>query len=202
MDTKKTILSILLIILVAFFAGCETSDTDNSKLPIDRIHGTAVIDVSNFMEKCGLADYVFVAKVEKLIDVSYRDKVTVEREDGFKTLSTPVTEYEITVIDNIKGKLKKNKPIRIFKQGGLSEDGNSYVLFENDLLPEEGKYYIFFAGAQQDDWIGVSGSFVNIEIPTEFEKNIKASSIYKEIVQAFNNEIKFESIRYTTSYEE
>ncbi len=62
------------------------------------------------------------SSVEKLEGTEYKFPVTVEPENGAKEVSSSNTNYSITVIDNIKEKLKKNTAIPIQKLGGTSEN--------------------------------------------------------------------------------
>lgn len=199
----KNIFNLFFALIIAMsLSGCTSGERENPELTTTYLIGTSVINENNQSELCGLVDYVFVAKVEEVTGVEYMNPITLETEKGSKIISTPVTEYKITVLDNVKGTLKKNTPISIFKEGGISEDGKSYILFENDFLPQKGDCCIFFASAQKDGWIGVSGGTSNVLISKEFLKNIKASKEYKILIESYKKEIKFDRIRYTASAEE
>lgn len=59
-------------------------------------------------------DYVFVAKINKLLRTEYRNhgeiKTGLFRKE---TESTPFTIYELEVLENIKGELDTTKPIEL-----------------------------------------------------------------------------------------
>lgn len=193
--------------------GCSESVKD-SEIKVAPLHASFSIDVNNINAVVGDADNVFVGYVEKLEGTDYKFPVTVETETGTKEVSSPYTNYSVTVIDNIKGTLKKNEPIPIQKSGGISEDQDLYLLYEDDSLPVEGKYYIFNTYNQEDGSILVSGPNSNIEVNVEdlasgpksltagSKSEIVNSEEYKEYVKAVKNEIKSDRQRFESNYTE
>jgi hypothetical protein len=175
-----------------------------SELPIQPMRGSFVIDVNNKKETVGLSDYVFVGKVVSNKGTIYKDIVTMEDENGKpKDVGSPYTNYTIEVIDNIKGKLRKNSPFEILKQGGVTQDNKAIYVFENDTLPEEGKYYIFLGYAQKDGSILISGPNSNTLLNASDKQDIVSSAVYKAYKDAFQNQItKVQRERYTSKFEE
>ena len=192
--------------------GCSQSVTTNPKNEVSPLRATFAIDVNNVNEVVGDADNVFVGYVEKLEGTEYKHPVTVETENGTKEVSSPYTNYSITVIDNIKGNLKKNEPIPIQKSGGISEDQDVYFLYEGDSLPVEGKYYIFNTYNQPDGSILVSGPNSNIELDklvsgpkpltTNSKSEIVNSGEYEKYAEAVENEVKSDRQRFESNYTE
>jgi hypothetical protein len=177
---------------------------NTSELPIQPMRGSFVIDVNNKKETVGLADYVFVGKVVSNKGTIYKNVVTMEDENGKpKEVGSPYTNYTIEVIDNIKGKLKKNTPLEVQKQGGVTQDNKAIYVFENDSLPEVNKYYIFLAYAQKDGSILISGPNSNTILNASDKQDIVSSAEYKAYKDAFENQItKVKRERYTSKFEE
>jgi hypothetical protein len=173
------------------------------ELPISYMKGSFVVDMENKNETVGLVDYVFVAKVISNNKTIYKDIVTMETENGeAKEVGTPYTQYTIEVIDNIKGKLKKNNSFEILKHGGIEQELESIYIFEDDVLPQENNYYIFLGYAQDDGTILISGPNSNILLNANSKQEIVSSNEYKEYKKAFKNEIKFERERSKSNFEE
>ncbi|MGE8203065.1 cell surface protein [Heyndrickxia sp. NPDC080065] len=140
--------------------------------------------------------------VENLEGTEYKFPVTVETENGSKEVTSPYTNYSITVIDNIKGKLKKNTAIPMQKSGGISEDKNLYILYEDDLLPEGGKCYIFNTYNQPDGSILISRPNSNIELDITSKNKIVSSKEYKNYKKAVKNQVKSDRQRFISKYSE
>ncbi len=138
--------------------------TANDEIPISRVAGSFIIDVYDQRELIGSADYVFVGEVISKDGYEYRDPVTIDEDGKTVTLTSPYTIYTVQVLENIKGNLRTDTSIPIAKDGGLSEDGSCYVLYENDEFPVENELYIFYAYAQQDGSLLLAGPNSNIKI--------------------------------------
>ncbi len=176
------------------------SVTTNSEIEVSLLSASFGIDVNNVNAVVGDADNVFVGYVEKLEGTEYKHPVTIETEVGTKEVSSPYTNYSITVIDNIKGKLKKN--ISVQKSGGISQDQDVYLLYEGDSLPVEGRYYIFNTYNQPDGSILISGPNSNIELNINSKSEILSSEEYKKYVEAVKNEVKSDRKRFESDYTE
>ncbi|HHY72372.1 MAG TPA: hypothetical protein GX497_03935 [Bacillus bacterium] len=188
-------------------SGVAESSVDISKLPVYPIRGSFVYDVNNKNEAVGISDYVFVGKVVSNNGTIYKDVVTMEDENGKpKEVGTPYTSYTIEVVDNIKGKLKKDSPIDVLKHGGVTQDNKAVFVFENDELPEANKFYIFLGYAQKDGSILISGPNSNILLNTsanQLKQNINSLKEYQEYRKAFQDEIiKVKRERFTSKFEE
>ncbi|MDR2945055.1 MAG: hypothetical protein LBU81_08295 [Methanosarcinales archaeon] len=123
--TKKqfALFSVALIALIAGTASilifCEKGlfPSFNGDDDILRIHLSYAVDVSNPYELVGDADYVFAAKVDKMVGNTYNNPFVYSH-----------TNYMITVLDNIKGELVADESIPIEKSGGLGKDGKTITL--------------------------------------------------------------------------
>lgn len=129
-------------------------------------------DLSNVIRD---ADYVFAGRLSEVVSTEYKHKVQVNG----KETGMPYTNLVVEVIKNVKGDLQTGKEIRIQKAGGLSEDKKEYSLYENDIIPEEGKYYIFSAYVQEDGSLLVAGENSTIETNAQC-----STDTYREMEEA------------------
>lgn len=193
---------ILAVISLMVLVGCSTNEIKADKdIPIKRMHGTFVIDPNNVNEVVGNADFIFVAYINKEKETVYKNPVQMETENGSKEVSTPYTNYSITVIDNIKGNLKKNNEIMIQKHGGLNKEKTEYFVFENDELLSVDKYYIISAYAQPDGSLLIAGPNSNLKLDYANKSDIMSSSEYKKYKDAVKNEVKTNRKRFKSIYE-
>lgn len=199
--TKKNVMlfvfAVLLLILTLFVSGC--ANKSSKYLPIDYISGDYVVDMENPREVIGLGDYVFVAQVNKEIETEYRN---VKELGNGKKVGMPYTVYSITVIDNIKGKIKLNEPIKFEKQGGIKIDKKSISLPEGDSMLEEGVYYILIASAEPDGRLAQGGPTAAIKLEGNSKNEIISSKQYKDYQEYYQEEIKYERERFKSKYEE
>jgi len=200
---KKTLTGIVLAAALALSACSSSANSpDKNQLQRETLHGSYSINVENVNEIVGDADYVFVAKVNSEVETIYKNPVTIETESGTREVSDPYTKYSITVIDNLKGKLKKNTDFEILKNGGITEDKKSVVLYEDDNLLEIGKYHILAGYAQPDGSLLVSGPNSSILLPASNKEEVVSSHEYKKYKKAVENEVKTERKRFKSSHEE
>lgn len=104
---------------------------------------------------------------------------------GTKEIGDPYTKYAVSVTENMKGNLMTEKAIPIVKYGGVSEDGKTCYLFDGDELPVAGNTYIFFAYAQDDGSLLISGPVSNVQVDNE------------DAVRARGNTITYEDVKDT-----
>ncbi|MFC0475564.1 cell surface protein [Robertmurraya beringensis] len=194
---KQFVLLFILALLIVGLVGCSEKE---KVMKVAHLHGTFDINVDNVNEVVGDADNVFVGYVDKIEGTEYKFPVTVETENGTKEVTSPYTNYSITVVDNIKGRLKKNNSIPMQKSGGISEDSDIYILYEDDSLPEEGKYYIFNTYNQPDGSILISGPNSNIVLNVTDKSEIVSSKEYKKYKEAVKNEVKTDRKRFSSKY--
>ena len=169
------------------------------ELPMDYNSACFVINVNAPEEVVGWADYVFVARVDEELRTEY-DKVRINEKGTMNGM--PYTYYRVKVVENIKGSLKTNEPIELFKHGGVNIDGKSISVLEGDEMLETGKYYIIIASAERDGRLGQGTPNSNIRLSisdTDMIENCAEYIAYKDYVK---NEIPFERERFHSVYEE
>ncbi len=118
--------------------------------------------------------YIFVGRVESEIGREY-DK------DG-----VPHTFYKVTPLMNIQGELRLGEEFTYKKQGGLSKSGMLCYVLSEDILPEQGKLYIFCAKAI-DNGETLYSSGKNSTIPLEeniTEENLAESAVVEKMQDA------------------
>ncbi|MFJ7467253.1 cell surface protein [Peribacillus frigoritolerans] len=208
------IVSLSLIVSACSNSKKDVNSEDKKNLKVIQMDGTFAVDVDDPNETVGDADYVFIGRVDEDVDTLYKDPVTIKTSDGTKEVSTPYTNYQVTVLQNIKGDLVTDTSIPIQKAGGINEDGSSVVLYEDDALPEEGQSYVFLAYAQDDGSLLVSGPNSNeyvegIKQDVTSEKmekgkaslNEKATEVVSEYENAYENEISTDRDRSESEFD-
>ncbi|WP_042475615.1 hypothetical protein [Bacillus ndiopicus] len=168
----------LLVMLVGCAENTKQGEIQTTFLPVQYAFNTKDIQAV-----VGHADNVFVAYVEKMEGTTYKHPVKV----GLKEVTSPYTNYSVTVIENVKGTRSTDKPISLEKFGGINEAGNLYIIPEGDALPEEGKYYIFNTYNQSDGSILASGQNSTIALDIENAEELASSEIFRRYVDAAEN---------------
>lgn len=179
-EKKFIILSVVLVlVVVSICVGSIILNKANSqgekKYVISEMRGSYSIDVNNLSSIVSDADYVFVGKINEILDTEYKWPVDVNGE----TVSSPYTNYSVSVVENIKNDLDINQPIFVQKAGGISEDKSEYFVYEDDVIPEVGSYYIFSVYVQSDGSLLASGP--NSTIVTNKKCDSKS---YSEMIKA------------------
>lgn len=200
----KKLLIIMLLVTTSIIGACsnENNSVSKSNLPVTNLSGSFSIDVHDINQIVGDADYVFVAKVNEEIETLYKDKVSIETDKGTKEIGDPYTKYSITVINNIKGNLKKSTSIEILKAGGIAEDKQSIVLYEEDELLQVGKYHIIAAYAQPDGSLLVSGPNSSLVLSETSEDKIISTKEYNKYLAASEQQFESKRKHFKSSYEE
>lgn len=149
---KRILHTFGILSIVLFLCACgkeENVETDEPIISVEQ--ASYAIDVDSYAALAGSADYVIIGTVLEEQNVEYKHKVEIETEDGgTKTVGSPYTNYLVKVEENLKGELNQSSPIIIQKEGGIAEDGKSYILQEGDILPVEGGKYVFYIYAQEN----------------------------------------------------
>ncbi len=188
----KQILSfiVLLMALCICCVSCSSAISEDevskvigtNKLPTDWYHASYAYDATDMKSVVGYSDYVIVAKVTDYVKTTYSPS------------GMPLTEYTVQVVENIKGKLDTTEEISIIKEGGLNEDRNTFVIYENDILPQVGKFYIFCIYVQSMGVNRVCGASCTIAIANG--NNYAGEAKYIEICDSYANEIVAERVRH------
>lgn len=223
MKKKKIIISVLCAVLAAgavFFAGRsfaayykEKAETTLYKLkdPVSVINEEYarenmiidyVYDVSDIAKNAGWADYVFIAEVNKVRGVRYSDVWLSEK---LYLHSEPRTEYEITVKQNLKGNLKTEEPITLFKGEGVYLHHKMTNLYQGDMLPDEGHCYLFLASSGEDGELYTHGGHGNEYLCPigELSSSENAAEVIERYETAVDNMDESVRIgeRFTSKYE-
>lgn len=151
MRENKTIGMVFIVIFIFSVAltGCggkTASGSEQSQRDTATIAASYIYDVRDMNARVGDSDYVFVANVVK------KDASTETPEDGI-----PYTNYELQVLENIKGNLTVNETIPLKKEGGYLESEKITYVYEDDFLPEEGQLCVFLTRAGEDGTLYASG---------------------------------------------
>lgn len=155
----------LLILFVSFMYFNKNNPSENPT--IRTIEIDYVIDIHNPKAVVNFADNIFVGKVVKQLNTTMNNY--------------PETQFEISVLESIKGNL--NEVEFINQIGGY--EGKDLVLLENDELLKENNIYLFATiNSEENDTktiIPVGGSIIveNDAEKAEIVKEYKA--LYKEI---------------------
>jgi len=171
-----------------------TNKNGKPSIPTYSIHGSFVVNIDDPKEVVGDADYVFMGNVVEQTGTLYKNKVPIEQENGdVLYIANAYTNYTVSVIENIKNELVTSENISISKIGGIREDSSAYDIFEDDVLPEVGKTYIFIAYAQEDGSLLVAGPNSNILCTNKNLMKTKSSFIktseYTTYKTAVDNQI-------------
>lgn len=194
----------LLGVSLPYFNNKKVNQASINKPSISVLRASFGINYNNLEEVVGDADYVFIGTVVSEDDVVYKHTVTVETEDGgTREVSTPYTNYTINISQNIKGNLVIDEDIPLQKAGGFTKDRTECFLYEGDELPTVGSSYIFFAYAQLDGSLLVSGPISNINIKAEpVNRSLDGQTPeYDEVVEAYNHQIDTRRDRSVSIYE-
>ncbi len=176
--------------------------THQEEIPTSYLKATYAIDYNNMEAVVGDADYVFVGTVSGQENAVYKNPVEiVDKEGNIKEETTPYTNYTVDIVENIKGNLTMEETVPIQKTGGLSKDKSEYIVYEGDELPVVGETYIFFAYAQPDGSLLLSGPVSNIRLKENNADVVNSTIEYKEVVEAYKNQIETGRQRYTSLYE-
>lgn len=138
-------------------------------------------------EYVGATKYVFVAKVTETHDY-YTERLFHDFPAVIDYFDSEFTECRLNVIKNIKGDLEVGKEFSYYKAVGISKLRTCIILNDReDVLPEVGKYYVFFGIVHADGTMTGGGTFPLEDGITE--NNLEESATYQKYVDAFNNQI-------------
>lgn len=191
-----------------------TADFDTA----EKQYSTAVpaYDWNDKAKHVGYMNYVFIGKVERLVGTTYTD---VRINTLGKVSATPWTNYEVTVLGNIKGNLKTGIKLNIRENIGF--DYNSAILQMGtvEALPKEGLIYIFCAFADENGEIYISCHESNIALGENCEEDIQRAlsgekaktyeenpviytiNEYQEAEKKYDNSVAGDRVRYTAKAE-
>ena len=192
---KNTKIVIIIIMLCMSLFATQFLMKSQKELPIQYVSGMNVINIKNPKEVVGFGDYVFVARVDEEIKNVHSSAEDLDP-------GIPMTTYSITVIDNLKGKIKKNTPVELSKIGGISSSSNMVTLLEGDTMLEEDKYYILVAAGNHDGSIVQAAATGAVKLDVTSEEEIVSSQAYKDYEKYIEEEVEYQRPRYKSMYEE
>lgn len=153
----------------------------------DYVSADRAFDLSDTRRYVGATRYVFVAKVTETYDY-YTERLFHDFPAVVDYYDSEFTECRLKIITNIKGDLAVNKEFSYYKSVGVNKLRTHIILYEKgDVLPEVGKYYVFFGFAHPDGTMTGGGTY-----PLEDginESNFEESAVYQKYVDAYNNQI-------------
>lgn len=196
---KTAFLLCTFLLILSLFTGCGKSESgtltdlssiDTAKLPVYSIQASFIYDPDDLQEAVGVADYVFAGKIVNNEGTEYRHVVPMEDKNGnVVETGTPYTHYTVQVIENLKGTLQTDEPIKLVKSGGIEQAQKYLCLYGNDVLPETGSTYIFRAYTQEDGSLLVSGPDSNTPISAKTASGIVKSQEYQKYENAVKHQI-------------
>lgn len=179
MKTKRIVIVLLFIITITIsYLLLSKNNQKLENLPVEKIKGIMVYDMSTKEKSIGAVDNVFVAKINNIVKTVYDEN------------DIPSTIYEIEVIENIKGNLPSNKTIELTQKGGLNKDQKSYTFYENAYLLEEGQEYIILAFVpfnNGDLVIHNEDTYIKLDNNSISKKN--SINIIEQYKEAYKNQI-------------
>jgi len=170
----------------------------DSSVPVTIIPVLGVHDISDLRVQVGDADYVFVGLVQSVVGTEYQGDPAIV-----------YTNYRVTVLDNIKGSLVFDT-IPLQKFGGITQDGSRCLIPENDYQPSQNLLCVFFAYAQPDGSLTVTGYRSNVSLGTVFlgsgsgvpiSLNLQNSEVYQRIKTAYQNQVVTNRERFISLYD-
>lgn len=193
---KKLILSCVIMFIltipiftIIFFNNKEDNLKTYKGLPVTYESASYRYDTTNPKIAVGVSDYVYIAKVNKILKTDYRNPIEVS--DGLigkKTVTDPYTIYEIEVIKNIKGNLPLNKKLNLVQYGGINEDEKSYTFLEGGYLLENNTYYLLMSTI-----IPTTGELETTDINriikiSDYSNNKEVTSLINQYNNIYQNE--------------
>ena len=160
-----------------YLGGFSPSERDTVVDPI------WVIDRSNDRQLAGAAHDIFFGQV-------------IRKSGGIDQEGTPHTQYEVEVLEVIKGSLSGT--VTVDQQGGTYADGGSYRV-EGDNFLELGESYFFVTRRWKErDWHTLIPEYGDIKLAVSPEatkpqilSSDAASALRERFVSAVENEIPF-----------
>ena len=178
---KKNILNLFLIIttslIIAVLGICIFKTTKNNTKPNDYYNNLPgyykdylyMFDTSAKEKTIGASSYVFIAKINSF-ETTYQN-------------NEPVTTYDVTVIENIKGNLVEN--IKITQQGGINKDKKSFTFIKGTSYLNKDEYYLILTGTNDEGGFSITNKNRVKSLGNNIEN---AKSIINDYKDALNNE--------------
>ena len=196
--TLKTVAIVILCICTAFvinkFAkGKSSYIEDLSEYPVSYMHtSTPLFDFQNKSLCVGFSDNTFVGKV---LDIyycgAYDDKYYESGDILIPRNSLPCTKYEVVISESIKGQLKKDEIVTVYKFAGITKEKKLSIM-RGDVMPVKGQEYIFLTKTDENGSHIITDPLGNIALTEEgfnviredvsvaYEENLSTTAVEKE----------------------
>lgn len=201
MKTKKTISFVLiftLLLSVGFLVVSKNKSEQNinwSEIKVSFIQTSSpIFDLNDKAQYVGFSDYVFVGTVE---NVTYGGKYSGNKYYPSGSVfsddtSTPYTEYEVSVSQNIKGQLKTDSTVLVKKHAGINTKTNILSILPGDVMPVEGEEYIFLTRATESGDLVILDPHGNIPLNDSgnnvfLNENVTVSVNYTDVTTTAAN---------------
>lgn len=188
-STKRFLCTLCVVLVIASIVGYMSW---KNYIPTETeymLSGDTSVDLSNPREVVGVKDYVFVGYVQETYDY-YSERLVREFPGVVDYYDMPFTECQVKIVANIKGNLEVGSDFSFYKVGGISQSRSCILLYENDIIPEKDKYYIFTGLAHADGTMTGGGAYGTIELETGVDgSNLEQSNIYQTYLEAYENQI-------------
>lgn len=176
MKIKKICLCItaLTLVVLTCLCGCSVLKDNYETVTIETSYA---FDVWDYRSLAVFYKYIFVGRLECEVGREYD-------EDG-----VPDTFYKVTPLMNIQGELELGKELTYKKQCGISENGKYCFILSGDILPEEGKLYIFGVKAiDNGEILYSSGANSTIALEENITaENLTESALVAKMIDACEN---------------
>ena len=160
-----------------------------------------IFDINDKNKVVGFHDYVFVGEVKSVVGTGYTQ---VDFSDGLRMFSQPYTQYEIKVLENLKGELITDRDIPLKKHDGAYPFGKTVSMMEGDNLPDVGECYIFICSADEEGElnIGSFASFCNIYLckVDDYTGSENLIEVYRDAVANMDESVRLGET-YKSKYE-
>lgn len=178
---KKLANVVTILMIICIIAGCNDKKSDEElrkiigtpEIETEYYKAAYVIDTDNLSSVTTYAKYIFVGEIEQYVKTEY------DSEDENEIY----TYYSVKVKENIKGELITDSNIEVKKAGGIKKDQKSCLVCKGDILPAEGKTYIFAAVMFEADG-SVYCFGPNTVALLESNDDFKEDETYKKYIEA------------------
>lgn len=187
------VLALVVGVLIVVVMNGVNDRRANAGVTTERLLGDFAVNTDDQRALVGFADHYFIATVKATERTDYRNEVSVESNGGrTRSISEPYTTYTVSVVRNVKGELPTGRDIQVTKAGGVSKDGKSVVVYEDDALLEAGATYALLASVQPDGSLLIAG-------PNSSERIGEADAVAGDDTYEsyYRDQIPYERERYT-----
>jgi hypothetical protein len=174
MKSKYIVVTAILLGLIVSFVGWDfyKNNSTNTIIENSNNHGNPAADFTDNRNLVGVATHVFLAKVEL-------NKGQLEESD------TPITQFDVKVLNTIKGEFEGKNIVVNQKGGYYTENGKKYLeIFNDDPLLIEGEIYLLSAIEQKDGSMLIIPKYGNIKVGDKASQE----TLVQEFKEAYKNQ--------------